>query len=48
VNNKVSTTVSIGIAAFPRHGTSVNELINCADEALYMAKEKGQNQVVLI
>lgn len=44
---RVSTTVSIGIAVFPNHGKSVNELISQADEALYAAKEKGRNQVVM-
>jgi diguanylate cyclase (GGDEF)-like protein/PAS domain S-box-containing protein len=45
---KISTTVSIGIAIFPLNGKTVNELINRADEALYIAKEKGRNQVVMI
>ena len=43
----ISATVSIGVAAYPNHGSSVNELISRADEALYVAKEKGRNQVVL-
>jgi diguanylate cyclase (GGDEF)-like protein/PAS domain S-box-containing protein len=46
-NQRVSTTVSIGIATFPTHGNTINELINRADEALYAAKEKGRNQIVL-
>ena len=46
-NQRISITVSIGIAAYPIHGSSVNELIRRADEALYIAKEKGKNQVVL-
>ena len=46
-NQRISTTVSIGIATYPTHGNSVVELISRADEALYIAKEKGQNQVVL-
>jgi diguanylate cyclase (GGDEF)-like protein/PAS domain S-box-containing protein len=47
-DQKISATVSIGIASFPSHGITVNELINRADEALYIAKEKGRNQVVII
>ena len=46
-NLRISTTVSIGIATYPMHGNSVIELLGRADEALYKAKEKGGNQVVL-
>ncbi len=45
--NLISTSVSIGIATYPINGTSVNELISWADKALYAAKDKGRNQVVL-
>ena len=45
-NKIISTTVSIGIATFPDHGDNVKELVNCADQALYLAKERGRNQVV--
>ena len=44
---KVCATVSIGVASFPEHGSNVNELIACADNALYKAKDKGRNLVVL-
>ncbi|HAJ26864.1 MAG TPA: hypothetical protein DCG53_06400 [Syntrophus sp. (in: bacteria)] len=44
---QISTTVSIGIASYPTNGNSINELIAQADEALYLAKEKGRNQVVM-
>jgi diguanylate cyclase (GGDEF)-like protein len=47
-NQKISATVSIGIAIYPMHGNTVNELINRADEALYLAKQKGRNQIVII
>ncbi len=45
--NWVSATVSIGIAVYPQHGNTVNELISKADEALYTAKQKGRNKVAL-
>ena len=44
---RISRTVSIGIAAYPVHGDNIDDLISRADEALYCAKEKGKDQVVL-
>jgi diguanylate cyclase (GGDEF)-like protein len=40
-------TISIGVAAFPRHGTSPKELMAAADAALYEAKRRGRDQVVV-
>ncbi|MFK7957376.1 MAG: diguanylate cyclase [Lysobacterales bacterium] len=41
----ISPTVSIGVATV-LEGQSVDELIRCADEALYKAKDQGRNRVV--
>ncbi len=41
------TTISCGIAAFPKDATAVANLIACADQALYQAKAAGRNQSVL-
>ena len=42
-----STTVSMGVALFPKHGSSAEELIAAADAALYLAKASGRDRVVM-
>lgn len=41
---RISVTVSIGIAAWERESSSVQEIINRADEALYHSKAGGRNR----
>jgi diguanylate cyclase (GGDEF)-like protein/PAS domain S-box-containing protein len=41
----LSATTSVGIAFFPQHGDSMNEIIKAADAALYEAKQAGRNCV---
>jgi len=38
---------SIGISAYPGHGTTVGELLRTADQALYRAKTEGRNRIVV-
>ena len=38
-------TISVGVAHYPAHGTIPQDLMRAADDALYMAKDKGRNQV---
>lgn len=37
-------TVSVGVAAYPRDGSSRTELLDAADRAMYAAKRMGRNQ----
>lgn len=41
----ISVTASFGVAAFPRDGVTMDELIGAADRALYRAKAAGRNCV---
>jgi diguanylate cyclase (GGDEF)-like protein len=38
-------TVSLGVAVFPIHGDTIEETLNAADSALYLAKTNGRNRV---
>jgi diguanylate cyclase (GGDEF)-like protein len=40
-----STTVSLGLAMFPEHGHTPEEVITAADAALYRAKQAGRDRV---
>ncbi len=40
-------TISVGVAAFPNQGYNVKDIVNAADTALYQAKERGRDQVVV-
>ena len=42
-----SLTVSVGVAAFPHHGPQVLDVVRAADHAMYLAKTRGRNQVVV-
>lgn len=41
----IRVTASFGVASFPLHGKTGDELITAADNALYVAKKSGRNQV---
>jgi diguanylate cyclase (GGDEF)-like protein len=40
-------TISAGVATFPDHGTTRDELVKSADAGLYAAKQGGRNRVLL-
>jgi diguanylate cyclase (GGDEF)-like protein len=43
---RIRVTASLGVAAWPDHAQSAEELLDRADQALYEAKKKGRNRVV--
>ncbi len=43
INREVSITTSIGISLFPDDGETCEQLLKCADMAMYHAKDKGRN-----
>jgi diguanylate cyclase (GGDEF)-like protein len=42
-----AVTISVGVAQFPTHGRTWEELLHSADRALYEAKSAGRNRVVV-
>jgi len=45
--HSVNVTLSMGVASFPDHGDDAQAIISKADAALYQAKKRGRNRVVL-
>jgi len=43
----LTTSASIGVAIFPYHGLNPTDLMNNADIAMYAAKSKGRNTIVM-
>jgi diguanylate cyclase (GGDEF)-like protein len=40
-------TISFGVAVFPEHGSTGDEILRSADTALYRAKNEGRDRVVV-
>ncbi len=47
MDSTLHASASIGIAIYPDHGISPDELFKCADIAMYKAKESGRNGHVI-
>ncbi len=45
-NQEIKITVSLGVAALPESGQTMEKLIHAADVALYRAKQAGRNRVM--
>ncbi|MBI4006322.1 MAG: GGDEF domain-containing protein [Gammaproteobacteria bacterium] len=45
--NQIKTTVSIGIANFPKHAENTDSLLHKVDRAMYQSKNSGRNRVTL-
>lgn len=46
-HDAIATSVSIGIAAYPEHGASLETVTKNADRALYASKTQGRNRVTV-
>ncbi len=44
--NRIETSVSIGLACYPKDGRSIDAVLARADRAMYLAKDQGRNGVV--
>jgi diguanylate cyclase (GGDEF)-like protein len=42
-----SITLSIGIAAFPEHGSTAEEILRTADQCLYQSKADGRDRLTV-
>ncbi len=42
-----AVTISVGVAIYPQDGATIEELLQASDRSLYVAKNRGRNQVVL-
>ena len=46
-NTPVHLTLSIGIASFPEHGASKEEILKNADKSLFIAKKSGKDKICI-
>ena len=44
-DQRVHVTVSLGVATFPSHGSTIDELVSAADRAVYVSKSAGRDRV---
>ncbi|MBM4161553.1 MAG: GGDEF domain-containing protein [Ignavibacteria bacterium] len=44
-NHEIKTTVSVGIAVYPHHAATMDELLNAVKHAVYEAQRSGRNRI---
>ena len=44
---QLALTVSFGVAAYPNHGATADQLLQAADQALYVAKQLGRDRTAI-
>ncbi|HEX8120223.1 MAG TPA: diguanylate cyclase [Solirubrobacteraceae bacterium] len=47
LEGEAAVTVSFGVATCPRHAATSEQLLHCADQALYLAKQLGRDRSVI-
>ncbi|MCM8760358.1 MAG: GGDEF domain-containing protein, partial [Candidatus Omnitrophica bacterium] len=47
IEKRVNLTMSTGIATFPEHGQTAEEIISKADQALFASKSGGRNRITI-
>jgi diguanylate cyclase (GGDEF)-like protein len=41
-------TLSMGVAIYPQHGRTIEDILRAADSALYRAKQEGRDRLVVV
>ncbi len=45
-SQRIRTSLSIGVVAYPADGRTIDDLMIAADQAMYASKRRGRNRIV--